>query len=72
MLSVLPKFSFLYIQIYLMIVHTLKICTFHFSTYFMNIFSFLRSVELRHFFISNAKGVSGLESVTPTAFSLLY
>ena len=40
--------SFIF-KLCIMFIHTLKMCTFFFCAHFMNIFSYLRCVELRHF-----------------------
>ena len=59
------------LKLCIIIVHTLKMCT----PYFVNIsyiFTFFTGVELRHFFIRHAWGVSGLCNMLLQQFSLLY
>ena len=52
--------SFIF-KLYILIGHLLKMCSFYFAHIsIVNIFSFLRGDELRHFFHSKCLGVSGL------------
>ena len=69
----LQKFSFLFIQtlpndcLHIEDVHHL------FCARFINFFSFLRDVELKHFFSSDMlRGALFVKSVTPTVFIPLY